>query len=208
MFFWIFRSIVVPLTRLLFRTSVTGSENIPLTGAVMLVANHQSNLDPVFLATSNPRRLFAMGKAELFINPVSRLFYMGLGARPIKRGAPDRKGLKTILDLFYTGNVVILFPEGGRNHDPGLGPLEPGVVFIGDLTDVPILPAGISGSGKIWPIGNRLPRLPKVRVKFGRPFYLKDVVPPASSPEERKKRNQNALKYIADRITALTPDAF
>ncbi|MFA5867583.1 MAG: lysophospholipid acyltransferase family protein [Actinomycetota bacterium] len=208
MFFWIFRSIVVPLTRLFFRTSVRGSENVPLTGPVMLVANHQSNLDPVFLATGNPRRLFAMGKAELFVNPVSRLFYMGLGARPIKRGEPDRTGLKTILDLFYTGNVVILFPEGGRNHEPGLGPLEPGVIFIGDLTGVPILPAGISGSGKIWPKGNKVPRLPKVRVMFGRPFYLKDAVPPASSQAEKKKRNETALKFIGDQIKALTPDAF
>jgi 1-acyl-sn-glycerol-3-phosphate acyltransferase len=207
MFFWLFRSVVVPLTRLIFRTSITGSENIPLTGPVMLVANHQSNLDPVFLSTGSSRRLYAMGKAELFVNPISRLFYWGLGARPIKRGEPDRKGLKRVLDLFYLGNVVIMFPEGGRNHEPGLGKLEPGVVFVADLTGAQILPAGIEGSGRIWPKG-KLPRPVKVRVKFGRPFYVNDVTPPAKTAADKKKRNEIILKRVADEIKALTPDAF
>lgn len=198
----------MPLTRLLFRTSVTGSENIPLTGPVMLVSNHQSNLDPVFLSTGNPRRLYAMGKAELFVNPLSSLFYGGLGARPIKRGEPDRKGLKKILELFYAGNVVIVFPEGGRNREPGLGHMESGVVFMADLTGAQILPAGLEGSGRIWPKGKRFPRLPKVRVKFGRPFYANDVAPPAVKAAEKKARNAAILNRVADEIKALTPDAF
>lgn len=176
----------------------------------MLVANHQSNLDPVFLANANPRRLYAMGKAELFVNPLSRWFYSHLGAYPIKRGEPDRKGLKKILDLFYTGGMVIVFPEGGRNRNPGLGPLEPGVVFLADMTGVPILPAGIEGSGRIWPKGKRIPRFPKVRVKFGRPFTLEEVAPRrlAKTGAEKKARNVLLMKRIADEIKSLTEDAY
>jgi 1-acyl-sn-glycerol-3-phosphate acyltransferase len=209
-FFWFIHAVAVPLGRLLFRTSAYGTENIPLTGPVMLVSNHQSNLDPIFLSTGNPRRMYAMGKAELFVNPMSRWFYMHLGARPIKRGEPDRKGLKTILELYYQGNVVILFPEGGRNHEPGLGPLEPGVVFVADLADVIILPAGITGSGKIWPKGQKHPSFPKVTIRYGRPFMIDSIAPRTKgmTATEKKKRQEKILNYVREQIISLSDDAF
>jgi 1-acyl-sn-glycerol-3-phosphate acyltransferase len=210
MFFWFIRSLSVPLGRLLFRTTVTGAENIPLGGPVMLVANHQSNLDPIFLVTANPRRVFAMGKSELFINPWSKWFYLHLGAFPIKRGQPDRKGLKKILDLFYEGNVVLIFPEGGRNHEPGLGSLEPGVVFMADMTGVPILPAGITGTSLIWPKGAKFPRFPRVRVRFGHVFKIEDFAPRAAAKTtaEKRARQEVVLTRIRKEIEALSDDAF
>ena len=210
MFFFFIRSIAVPLARLLFRVRVEGAEFIPMTGAVMLVGNHQSNLDPVFISFSNPRRLFAMGKAELFVNPLSRWFYTHLGARPIERGKPDRKGLKVILDLFYQGEVVIVFPEGGRNHNPGLGPMEPGIAFIADLVDPLILPAGVTGSGRIWPKGAKFPRFPRVVVRFGRPFRVSELFPrdKAASAADKKARQAAVLEYVAGRIKDLSDDAY
>ena len=210
MFFWFVRSIAVPLGRLLFRTSTTGAENIPMAGPVMLVSNHQCNLDPFFLATGNPRRIYAMAKSELFVNPLSRLFYLGLGAYPIKRGQPDRKGLRKILELFYQGSMVLVFPEGGRFRQPGLGPLEPGVVFLADMTGVPILPAGIKGTGMIWPSGAKLPRLPKVKVKYGQVFHVEDFAPRAAAKTaaEKRARQEAVLVRIAAEIKALTDDAF
>ncbi len=210
MFFWFIRAIAVPLGRLLFRTSVSGAENIPMAGPVMLVGNHQSNLDPFFISTANPRRLYAMGKAELFVNPLSRWFYLHLGAYPIKRGQPDRKGLKKILDLFYQGDAVIVFAEGGRFREPGLGPLEPGVVFLADMAAVPILPVGLQGPGMIWPKGAKLPRLPKVRVTYGRSFRIEDFAPRAAAKtaEEKRARQKAILDRIASEVKALTDDAF
>ncbi len=210
MFFWLVRSIAVPLGRLLFRTTVAGAENIPMAGPVMVVGNHQSNLDPFFISTGNPRRLYAMGKAELFVNPISRWFYLHLGAYPIKRGQPDRKGLKKILDLFYQGSAVIVFAEGGRFREPGLGPLEPGVVFLADMANVPILPVGLQGPGLIWPKGARLPRLPKVRVRFGQTFMVADFAPRAAAKTgaEKRARQTAILDRIANEIKALTDDAF
>lgn len=210
MFFWIVRMISVPLSYLLWRVKVEKAENIPVTGPVMLVANHQSNLDPVFLSCGNPRRMYAMGKSELFESRLSAMFYGGLGAVPIHRGRPDRKGIKKILELFYAGNMVIVFPEGGRNHNPGLGPLELGVVFLADLADVPILPAGITGSGRIIPPGKKLPRFHTIRVKFGRTFKLDEIYPRAEAKTgvEKKKRTKMIMEHVRQEIIALSDDAY
>lgn len=210
MLFWISRAIVVPLGRILFRTRVLGAENIPQTGPVMLISNHQSNLDPIFLATGNPRRIYAMGKAELFITPLSRWVYLHLGAFPIKRGQPDRKGLRKILELFYRGGMVLVFPEGGRNHNPGLGKMEPGIVFLADMADVAILPAGITNTGKIMPLGKRLPRFPRVTVRYGRMFKLDDIAArtPAMTAAEKKDRQAKILETVAEKIKELSDDAF
>ena len=210
MFFWLMRAWLVPMAHILWRTKVENAENIPVTGPVMLIANHQSNLDPVFLSCGNPRRMFAMGKSELFESRLSGWFYGGLGAFPIHRGKPDRKGLKKILELFYQGYLVLVFPEGGRNHNPGLGPLEPGVVFLADLTDTPILPAGITGSGRIIPSGKKLPRFHTVRVKFGRPFRLDEICPraEAKTAAEKRKRTEMIMERVRQEIIALSDDAF
>jgi 1-acyl-sn-glycerol-3-phosphate acyltransferase len=210
MFFWFIRTLAVPLARILFRTKVEGDEFIPQTGPVMIVGNHQSNLDPIFIACANPRRLYAMGKAELFVNPMSKWFYLHLGAYPIERGKPDRKGLKKIFELFYRGEAVIIFPEGGRNHNPGLGPMEPGVSFIADLIDPMILPVGITGSGRIWPKGNKLPRFPRVVVKYGRPFRISEEFPrvKSASAAEKKARQEAVLGYVSERIKQLSDDAY
>lgn len=210
MLFWIIRTIGVPFVRIFYRTRVEGSEFIPLTGAVMIVGNHQSNLDPVIMACANPRRMYAMGKAELFVNPISRWFYSHLGAYPIERGKPDRKGLKKILELFYRGEAVIIFPEGGRNQSPGLGPMEPGVAFIADLVDPLILPVGVTGSGHIWQKGSKLPGFPKIIVRFGRPFRVSEEFPrdKKAAAADKKIRQEAILAYVADRIKELSDDAF
>ncbi|MFH1736666.1 MAG: lysophospholipid acyltransferase family protein [Actinomycetota bacterium] len=210
MFFWLMRAWLVPMAYLFWRAKVENAENIPVSGPVMLIANHQSNLDPVFLACANPRRMFAMGKSELFESRLSAWFYGGLGALPIHRGRPDRKGLKKILELFYQGNMVLVFPEGGRNHNPGLGPLEPGVVFLADLADVPVLPAGITGSGRIIPPGKKLPRFHTIKVKYGRPFRLDEISPRAEAKTgvEKKHRNELILERVRQEIIDLSDDAW
>ena len=52
---------------------VSGVENVPPMGPLIVVANHQSNLDPSLLSTSFPRRIRFLAKEELFRLPVAGL---------------------------------------------------------------------------------------------------------------------------------------
>ena len=51
MFYKILRVILNVLFSILFRTKVTGRENVPLEGGMIMAANHLSNWDPPVVGT-------------------------------------------------------------------------------------------------------------------------------------------------------------
>jgi len=71
---------------LFYGFKVTGLENVPTAGAIIVAANHASALDPLALGAACPRPLRFMAKAELFDNPILALILRGLRAFPVKRG--------------------------------------------------------------------------------------------------------------------------
>ena len=66
------RFLVAPLVKLLFRPKVTGLENIPKYGPALLVSNHLSFTDSIFLPLVLPRQIAFPAKAEYFTGPGSR----------------------------------------------------------------------------------------------------------------------------------------
>ena len=81
------RLLLMPLLRLVFTMRVTGVENVPAEGPVVIAPNHKSFWDSFFLAAVVRRRVHFMGKAELFTGWRGRLFLM-LGGFPVLRGRP------------------------------------------------------------------------------------------------------------------------
>jgi 1-acyl-sn-glycerol-3-phosphate acyltransferase len=127
-------SFLPPVWRLMFRMKVTGAENIPATGAVLLVSNHRSNLDPVFVGAVFPRQVHFMAKSELWkFKPLGRLIDL-LGTFPVNRGEADRAAVKRALDTLAAGAVVGMFPEGHRQKAGTLG----------DATGCPFSPSAMA----------------------------------------------------------------
>jgi 1-acyl-sn-glycerol-3-phosphate acyltransferase len=156
---------------LFFRLKVTGLENIPKKGALIIAGNHVSLLDPPTIGTAcRPRRIFFMAKPELFANPVFSFLIRQLGAFPVNRGAPDRVALKKTLELLQSGQAVGIFPEGTRSQDGTLGQAESGVIALAERSGAMIIPAAVMGTQKVcW----KTP-LPKIRVAFGLPLAFSD----------------------------------
>ncbi len=155
------RSAVGPLTG----WKISGADQVPRTGGLILASNHISFWDPPLIACASPRELHFLAKEELFskprwLGPMIR----GVNAIPIRRGVADLSGLSRALEVLKQGGCLLLFPEGSRMRDGELHPPRPGVGLLSSGADVPVLPCYISGSnrpGKWWR------RAARVRIVFG-----------------------------------------
>jgi len=135
---------------LLFWPRVSGRENLPKRGPVLLVANHKSWWDPVLLGVVLPRQVYFMAKAELYKNPLFGAVLRGLGAFPVHRGTADRASLRQTFELLSRGMVVGLFPEGTRSRTDVLKAPEPGAGYIALRTPAQVIPAGIVGRYRLF----------------------------------------------------------
>jgi 1-acyl-sn-glycerol-3-phosphate acyltransferase len=174
--------------RAAYRMKVRGAENIPLTGAVLLVSNHRSNLDPFFVGVSFPRQVHFMAKAELWkVKILGRLIDV-LGSFPVNRGEADRTAVKRALEMLGTGAVVGMFPEGHRQKSGQLGEIHPGVSLFALREGVVTVPMVLDGTERV--VRKGLLRFPRVKVAFGPPLEL----PPADLPRaERAQQVSHGL---------------
>ena len=148
-------------------------ERLPAAGGVLVIANHQSYLDPVLAAVGMPRPFEPMARESLFRFPPFAWLIRSLYAFPVKRGTADLGAIKEALRRLKAGGVVLMFPEGTRTQDGSIGPLHAGPIAIATRAGVPIVPLVIDGAFESWPRMRLLPRPQKIRVAVGEP-----VVPP------------------------------
>lgn len=99
----------------LFRVKVTGIENIPKEGQVVICLNHLSYLDPVLAGFASPRPINYIAKSSLFTKPVLGFLIRKLGALPIDRDKPEVGVFRTIGNLLEKGRAIGIFPEGTRS---------------------------------------------------------------------------------------------
>ena len=155
------RSVVGPLTG----WKITGADQVPRKGGLILASNHISFWDPPLISCAFPREVHFLAKEELFSKPRGLgPLIRGVNAIPIRRGVADLAGLSRALDVLKKGGCLLLFPEGSRMKDGELHPARPGVGLLAAGADVPVLPCFITGSnrpGKWWRRGAR------VRITFG-----------------------------------------
>jgi 1-acyl-sn-glycerol-3-phosphate acyltransferase len=172
MLYAICKPIAVLIMRLLFRLEARGTEHLPATGPVLIVANHSSVLDPPLVGGVAPRRLTFLAKAELFRVPGFGALIRRLGAQPLRREGADPSALRTAQRVLEQGGALLVFPEGTRGEEGTLRPAKLGAALLAMQTGVPVVPAYIRGSGRAWPRGRRLPRPAKVWVTFGAPLVF------------------------------------
>ena len=150
-----------------FRVRIFGREHIPQEGAVILAANHASNIDPPLMASLIKRPVSYMAKSELFENPIFGGLIRRCHAFPVKRGASDRGAIKAAVAVLKEGRILGLFPEGTRSKTGELQKAEAGVALIAAMTGAPIVPVAILNTHRIFANGGLIPQL---RIMYGEPI--------------------------------------
>jgi 1-acyl-sn-glycerol-3-phosphate acyltransferase len=142
---------------LTFSLRIEGRNNIPRVGPVLLVANHQSFLDPVLVGLATRRHLQTVARKTLFRHRLLAWLMRSFRAIPIDHEGIGKEGLKAVLNELEGGNCVLIFPEGTRTKDGRMQPLRPGIHLLLKRAKVPIVPVGIAGAYAAWPIWRPYP---------------------------------------------------
>ena len=170
---WKYLQIIARIfTTLLFQLKTYGRENVPKSGGVLLVANHQSYLDPVLVGVHLYRPISYLAKSELFENRYFSWFVRTLNAFPVRQGEGDIGAVKEVIRRLEQGYAVNIFPEGSRTEDGEIAPLEKGVALIVRRAGVPVVPVAIDGSFAAWPKNRRMFHANQIRLKYGKPMYF------------------------------------
>jgi cytidylate kinase len=180
-FYAVMKVLAVAVMRAVFRLEARGAQHVPVRGPMLLVSNHSSLLDPPIVGGACPRQLTFLAKAELFRIPGFGRLIRALNARPVRREGADAAALRVALRVLEQGGALLVFPEGTRGPEGRLREPRPGAALLAVLSGAPVVPVFVSGTGRAWPRGRRLPRPAKVRVAFGAPLRFP---PPAGGDKK------------------------
>ena len=195
--------------RLLWRPDVTGTQNIPRTGPVILASNHRSFIDSVVIPLTVPRRVRFLAKAEYFDGGGLRgrataFFFRMVDAVPVRR-ENQRDALASLdlaLQVLGEGSAFGIYPEGTRSRDGRLYRGRTGVGWLAMASGAPIVPVTLIGTDRIQPIGSRVPHIHRVRVIFGEPVDPAPYIAGVAAEGGAGRARREITDLVMDRIAA------
>ena len=200
MFYWLMKHWVIgPLLTTVFRPWVTGLENVPRTGPIIVVCNHLSFVDSIFLPLMIDRQMAFLAKSDYFTGKglkgwLVRFFMTSAGQLPIDRsgGKASEASLNAGLQILAEGGVLAIYPEGTRSPDGRMYRGRTGVARMILEAHVPVIPAAVIGTEKVMPLGSTIPKVHRVGVVIGKPLDF--------SRFEGMESDRFVLRSITDEI--------
>ena len=184
--------------RIFGRVKVLGLSNVPLGTPYVIAMNHVSIFDPPVTVCFWPEVPEVIGAADVFKKkgegPILSLY----GAIPVHRGEYDRTLLEKIVAVLKTGRPLVIAPEGERSHVVAMQRAMPGLGYIIEHAQVPVIPVGILGTtGDFWQKAKR-GKKPAIELRIGKPINFPPILEKGAERREARQRNADlVMRYIA-----------
>jgi 1-acyl-sn-glycerol-3-phosphate acyltransferase len=198
-----------PVLRSVFGLEVSGLERLPASGPFILAANHHNYLDGVVLGVALPRPIRFLVMPRVFhASPLHPPFHRWLGSIPVNLERPDSGAIKRALRVLEDGGVVGIFPEGPFSREGRLVPGQPGVAMMALRSEVPVVPAAITGTYEAL-AGRRfyIPRSHPLAVRFGQPLHVHQARRRRATHANREEITRRIMSHIAALLDAEGPSA-
>lgn len=165
--------------RIFLRVNCYSIENVPKTGAVLLVSNHQSLLDPILCGIYLKRPVYFLARDTLIKHKLFGRLIGSLNTIPVKRGHGDIGAVRAVIEKLRQGCAVCLFPEATRSSDGKISTFKPGFGLLCKRGKAAIVPVVIDGAFECWPRHKKLPKAgSKIVISHGKCInyeQLKDI---------------------------------
>ena len=132
----------------------------------MLVANHKSAYDPMFMLGSIDKNISFIAKKEVWNIPlgIGKFIAYIFDMIPVSRNGKDLRAIKDSLKVLEEEKYLGIFPEGKRYGLSKGKKMKSGAIHIAISKNIPVIPIGISGNCKIFN---------KTILNIGKPIYFK-----------------------------------
>ena len=199
---FVLRAIGRLLMRILTRPVVTGQENLPPGGPLILVGNHVAILEVMMMALYVPWPIEIIGTGDIPVDPrfgwVARLW----GFIPVSRGSANRNEMQLPIDVLKQNGVVGIFPEGGI-WSTRMKQARTGVAWLSYRANTPVLPIGFGGMRGALKAAMAFKR-PRLQMNIGQ---IMPAVNPSVEGKSRKEALAEAANNIMAHVEMLIPEA-
>jgi 1-acyl-sn-glycerol-3-phosphate acyltransferase len=170
----ILRLAVRLILRLFFDLKVSGLENLPPHGKVILAGNHTSLMDGVIIVAAYPRKIYFLATESVFkANFIGRLV-RHFGFIPVKKDALNKEAIKEAIRILENRNTIGIFPEGKISQDGKLTEGKRGVALLALKTGAAIIPFAIEGAYQAWPLAEKYPKRHPIEIRFAQTLDISE----------------------------------
>ena len=165
----------------------------------MITPNHQTYADPPLVTIPIRRPVFYMAWSRLFNVPGFGWFIRRLRAFPVQIESADARATREVVRLLQADEAVMIFPEGERSRDGGVGRFKPGAFRLAVSLSAPILPVTIDGGHESWPPGRMLPRPARITITYHPLVAAHPSLPPRDAAAELAERTRATIAAALER---------
>jgi len=200
---WTLRAILYVWFRMTYRFQAWGGDNIPNSGPVLLLSNHQSFFDPIIVGLGiNRRRFYAMARSGLFNNWFFSALIRTLNAIPVERGESDIAAMRKCLEALDLNHALLIFPEGTRTDNGTTKHFATGTMLLIKRSKADVVPVAIEGAYHVWSKTRKYPKLTgRIGVMYGRPLAAKDLI--ALEPAEALQKIQDQVEQMRQELNKM-----